>query len=131
MINSKLIFEGNRAEIQVYMYYRKHDVLIRTSKITYNDEDGIAGCLLMFLILRHHKTLSIERIDDYVQGLEKKGASGWASAVQPGFSPIVKSQKVPSLVTSMKKTRSHQEDLDVTELEQEIAAKRLHFVDES
>ena len=87
----------------------------------------------MFLILRHHKTLSIERIDDYVQGLEKKGidcASGWASAVQPGFSPIVKSQKVPSLVTSMKKTRSHQEDLDVTELEQEIAAKRLHFVDE-
>ena len=134
MINSKLIFEGNRADIQVYLYYRKHDVLIRTNKISYNDQNGIAGCLLMFLMLRHYKTLSTKRIDNYVKGLEEKGidcASGWAGAVKPGFSPIVKSQKVPSSVTSTKKTKSRHEDLDINDLQKEIAAKRLHFVDES
>ena len=67
-------------------------MLIRTNKISYNDQNGIAGCLLMFLMLHHYKTLSTKRIDDYVKGLEEKGidcASGWAGAVKPGFSPIV------------------------------------------
>lgn len=116
------------------MYHRNHDLLIRTDRVSYDGENDIAGCLLMFLILRHHKALSTERINDYVNGLKKEGidyASGWASAVLPGFSHEVKSQKLPLVVSvSSKKAKPHHADLNFKDLEKEMTAKRQHFVDE-
>ena len=51
MMHYKLTSVANRSDLQVYLYYLKQDIFMRTLTLSYVGENGIVGCLLMFLIL--------------------------------------------------------------------------------
>ena len=101
-----------------------------TPTVPYEGEDGIVGCLLMFLILRHHRLLSCERMDDVASTSSTNVTCGWADAVKEvNFSQVVKIQKVPKSEGRKRKSRLPI-CADTNGIEQMLMSKRLEFIDE-
>lgn len=57
--------------------------------VSYVEENGVVGCLLTFLMLRYHRLLSCERVDNVASTLSTKVAVNysWADAVK-GFNSV-------------------------------------------
>ena len=127
----KLISVADRSKLQIYLYYPKKDILMRTTPtVPYVGEHGIVGCLLMFLILRHHRLLACERMDDVASISSTNVTCGWADAVKEvNFSQVVKIQKVPKSEGRKSKSKSSS-CADTDGIEQMLMSKRLKFIEE-
>ena len=57
--------EANRSQLLPYIYYPNKDLLLKASKaIKYGGENGLQGCYLLYLLLRHHSFMATKRLDE-------------------------------------------------------------------
>ena len=100
--------------------------------LPYVREDGMMGCFLLFILLRHYRLLSKERGDDVIGKLKKDGvpyACSWANVTSGlNFSQVIKFQKVSRPATTRKNRSPPTYNAD--EMNASLATKRLNFINE-
>ena len=95
-----IMYTVNRDALLPYIYYVKGDILLRTSKpIKYgcdSEKEGLVGCYLLFILMRHYKLLSVERIldiEDTLRSEIRNYKCGWQSIIKGEFSGRLQPQR--------------------------------------
>ena len=56
--------KANRSQLLPYIYYPGKDLLLRANQpIEYGGVNGLQGCYLLYLLMRHHDLITTKRLD--------------------------------------------------------------------
>ena len=97
----------------------------------YNGPDGIDGCLLLYLLFRHHYMISKERLDDLAMQVEKEegcGKCGWRSAIVQAATSF--SNRVEVKKTGQPRNRMQSQPPSLCNTKEAMSSKRLDFINE-